>query len=552
MKWFNSNFLFLVGGIILFLPYLILGQDTPIPLPDQLDSNHVWYVLLKEHHAFLASPFSEIDGFLGTQYRLSYPAGISVISGLYFLFTPFLAFFLNKVLIYAIGFWGMWLLLPDQFKFSPLLAACCSFIWASSSFYPFLGVGIAALPAMVFSFNRIRTYRSSWKDWLILAVYPFYSELVLVTLFVWIAGVGVGVADCGYRKKWNPAFFASLAFMLVLMMLKDYQLISAFFIPSDFVSHRTEFVFDGYLVNKVIDPIKTLIQGEYTGMMYFQGIIGLTLVLLAFNLRKSDAKLTPYAFFLLAILIALTSSFLSLPEIPQAIASIFPSLASLSLGRISNLLGLPLFLSFFLISRGVSRLLRTAIFSCLFAAQLFLVNYEWRSILKKWIPIQNEWSYNPSYREFYSTESFQKIKNHLPQDYRGYLGHINLPPAISAYQGIKTMDGYLANYRLESKHQIKNVIAEELEKEEHIHALFNYWGNKAYLFNSSHQEWVYRFRQMFNSKISALDYNWGFLKNNLNTHYVISAGEILVPEVELIENVKDPASCWDLYLYRIR
>ncbi len=552
MKWSNSFLLFLGGGLTLFFPYLMLGQDTAIPLADQLDSNHVWYVLLKEHEAFLASPFSEIDGFLGTQYRLSYPAGISIISALYFLFTPFVAFFVNKALIYAIAFWGMWLLLTDRFRFNPTLASICALIWASAYFYPFMGAGIAALPAIGYAFHRILTHQFAWQDWLILAGYPFYAELVLITLFVWISGVGVGVANWGYRKKWNPAFFASLALMLVFMMLKDYQLILAFFTPSDFVSHRTEFVFDGYLVNKTIDPIQTLIQGEYTGMMYFQGMVGFTLVLLAFNLRKNNTKLTPYAFFLLAILIALTSSFLSLPEIPQSIASIFPSLASLSLGRISNLVSLGLFLAFFTASKEIPTSYRNLIFGIVLFFHIGLANYEWRSLLKKLLPPQQEWSYNPSYREVYATDAFEKLKSHLPPDYQGYIGHINLPPAISAFHGLRTIDGYLANYQLESKHQIRAVIADELEKDPHIRDLFHFWGNKAYFFNASHQEWVYPFRQMFDSKITQLDYQWDFLKTNLNTQYILSAGEVTVPNLQLIQNIKDPTSCWDLYLYRIR
>lgn len=552
MKWSNSFLLFVGGGLTLFFPYLILGQDTAIPLADQLDSNHVWYVLLKEHQAFLASPFSEIEGFLGTQYRLSYPAGISIISSLYFLFTPFFAFFLNKILIYTLGFWGMWLLLTDRFRFTESLAAACALIWASSYFYPFMGAGIAALPAIGYAFHRILTRKFAWQNWLIIVVYPFYSELVLVTMFVWIIVVGVGVADFFYYKKWNPIFFASLALMLFLMMLKDYQLILAFFTPSDFVSHRTEFVFDGYLVNKTIDPILTLAQGEYTGMMYFQGLFGFTLLLLAFNLRKANTKLAPYAFFLLAILIALTSSFLSLPQIPQSVALIFSSLASLSLGRISNLVSLGLFLAFFTASREIPISYRNLIFGFVLFFQIGLANYEWKSLLKKLIPPKQEWSYNPSYREIYSADAFEKLKKHLPQDYQGYIGHVNLPPAISAYNGLKTIDGYLANYQLESKHQIQKVIGDELEKDPHIRDLFYFWGNKAYFFNASHQEWVYPFRQMFNSKIAQLDYNWNFLKTNLNTHYIISAGEVMDPNLQLIQNIKDLNSCWDLYLYLIR
>lgn len=552
MKWSNSILIFIGGGLVLFLPYLILGQNTPIPLADQLDSNHVWYVLLKQHSAFLASPFSEIDGFLGTQYRLSYPAGLSVISGLYFLFPPFLAFFFNKVLIYFIGFWAAWILLTDQLNFDKPLAACCALIWATSSFYPFMGGGIAALPAVAFAFNRIRTKRSTWQDWLILGLYPFYSELVLVTLFVWLVGVGALGVDFFYHKRWNRPFLESLGTLLLLMMLKDYQLILAFFSSTDFISHRTEFFFDGYIVNKVIDPFKTLAEGEYTGIMYFNGILGFTVLLLGINLRKEKIQISPYILFAIAVIMSSVASFLSLPWVPQTISSFFPDIASLSLGRLSNLVSLGLFLAFFLAIKEVSAPIRTLVLGITIVFQIALVNYEWRSVLKRLLPLQEGWSYNPSYQEVYSDSSFEKIKKSLPANYQGYIAHVNLPPAISAYHGLKTRDGYLANYKLESKQQIKKVIEAELHKDEHINALFNFWGNKAYLFNASHQEWVYPIRQMFNLNTRQLDFHWDFLKNTLNTHFILSAGSVMDSDLELIHHAKDSISCWDLYLYKIK
>lgn len=552
MKWSKPFILFLGGGLILFLPYLILGQGTAVPLADQLDSNHVWYILLKEHQAFLASPFTEIDGFLGIQYRLSYPAGLSVISALYFLLPPFLAFFLNKVLIYTIGFWGLWLLVKDQFGFSSYFAAWCALIWSTSFFYPFMGAGIAALPAILYSFQRIQTYRSAWYDWMIIAIYPFYAELVLVTLFVWIAALAVVVFGFLITKKANPLFLLSTALMFFLMMLKDYQLVLAFFTPSDFISHRTEFVFDGYIVNRVINPINTLARGEYTGIMYSPIIIGFTLVFLLVNLWKGRLKFATCISFSAAVLIALMAFLLSLPEIPQTIASIIPSLASLSLGRISNLVALGLFLAFFLASKEVSTSLRTIAFGMVLIFQIGLVNYEWRSFLKSFYPFPVAWSENPSYREVYSNSAYQKIKDILPTEYQGYIGHVNLPPAITAFHGLKTIDGYLANYKLESKHQIQKVIAAELEKQNHIKSLFSYWGNKAYLYHGTQLEWIYPFTDVFGSGISELDFNWEYLKSNLNTHYLISTEKITIDELHLVSDIKETNSCWDLYLYQIR
>ena len=199
---------------------------------------------------------------------------------------------------------------------------------------------------------------------------------------------------------------------------------------------------------------------------------------------------------------------------------------------------------------SLSKLAKRALLIYLFTMQIGLVNYEWRSLLKTFWHNPN-WSPNPTYREFFSEKAYEEIKKHVPLDYKGYIGHLNLPPAISAFNGLKTIDGYLVNYKLSHKRSIGRVIAEEIKKDRSTQDLFEKWGNKAYLLNSSYPEWVFNFKTFNNPPIYDLDFDWNYLKNEMNTKYIISSGIVKIDNMKLIFSLRHSESCWNFFLYEV-
>lgn len=89
-----------------------------------------------------------------------------------------------------------------------------------------------------------------------------------------------------------------------------------------------------------------------------------------------------------------------------------------------------------------------------------------------------------SYREFYSQDLFEKIKQET-----GYHGEwsaaYGLHPATLEYNGIATLDGYLGFYAQDYKDRFRKIIAPALDKQPASRAYFDDWGARCYLYSGS-------------------------------------------------------------------
>src|SRR5690606_34790175 len=66
---------------------------------------------------------------------------------------------------------------------------------------------------------------------------------------------------------------------------------------------------------------------------------------------------------------------------------------------------------------------------------VFIYQYEWRNMINDHIPI---FKYKvPTYREYFAVQQYEDVKSYLGEEvYKMVFGHINLPPAVSAYNGL--------------------------------------------------------------------------------------------------------------------
>src|SRR5690606_34913134 len=101
--------LLLVAGVIFLVmfPYIWKGQDLQVNVWDNLDSNVVWYKMVKDQGKIFAGPQVMVEGFVTQSPRFSYPSGWNVELLWVYFFDVFTAHWLNKLLILAIGFASM-------------------------------------------------------------------------------------------------------------------------------------------------------------------------------------------------------------------------------------------------------------------------------------------------------------------------------------------------------------------------------------------------------------------------------------------------------------
>jgi hypothetical protein len=552
MRYYKEVIIFLSVGFLLFFPLLFLNHDIAMPIYDHMDSNHVWYKLLVEKEQLFASPFEIVSGYNGEQYRFSYPSGFGLQAVLYYLFNDFQAYWLFRILLFVIGFIGMTVLLKQFFPKKSLEITFLSLIWATCYYYVYNGLGVAALPFLALAFLLLYRESNSVTAYFIIILYSISSELVLVSGFAWLVSFLIFLILFLKTKRLSMQMAIGIFLMFVIILLKEWQLILAtLFPPEDYVSHRVEFLYDEELGQGIIDPVVLLLKGSSMGVSYWWGLSICFFLGMIWLWVKKEKKGLDFQLGIFAILLALLCYFLSLPTIINLPGKVVPTLKSLNITRFYNLVGFIWILGFGLFMLKNDFRWKYPFYIGCILIHIFVYQYEWRSFIKSQFPTFAN-SPNPTYRQFYSTAAYSEIISSIPSNYSGYVGHINLPPAISAFNGLKTIDGYLANYDLSHKHKIRTVIAEELDKDHVIKKHFDNWGNKCYLMNHEVHEWIIIFRNVEIKINKELIFDWNYLKHNLNTSYIISTQPLDIPEVEIIKDVLSPESIWHLRLYKIK
>ena len=91
---------------------------------------------------------------------------------------------------------------------------------------------------------------------------------------------------------------------------------------------------------------------------------------------------------------------------------------------------------------------------------------------------------NLNYREFFSEELFDEIKEDIGYDGEYGIAY-GMHPAVLSYNGISTLDGYLGFYPQEYKEKFGAMIAPATERVQEWDTYFWDWGARAYIFSGS-------------------------------------------------------------------
>ena len=136
------------------------------------------------------------------------------------------------------------------------------------------------------------------------------------------------------------------------------------------------------------------------------------------------------------------------------------------------------------------------------------------------------------------------------EEYR--VAHLGVSPAPSLMHGFYATDRYSNNYPLEYKHRFRQVIAEELRKNEGARLYFDEWGSRCYLFNSVTGTY-WNLEKGSGVVYENLDFAMEALMA-LGCEYLFSGGEIVDAERMGLESMgyyETETSFWGIWLYRI-
>lgn len=548
-----NNTYSLISFLIIFLylaPYIFLGDSNYLTIWDSLDSEIVHYKILLNSGKLFSSNQTIVDQPLGGIPRGNFKSEFDALVLLNILLGEKWAYIFNRVLMSLVGFFGMKLFLNKHFLINDkdkiiitIVAICFSIL----PIWPWTGLSVSGMPLLFYAFFNIRKKNYRWTNWIILVLYAYYSSFVMCGLFLLIFLSIILVYDL--LKKKNNLIFLAIVVLSVFYILFNYRLFLDFVLPSEYVTHRVDhLIINTDIKTAILRTLKIFVNGSPHALSLHGYVILPTVVLSAFFFSYSKTIKNRNNFFLLIFIIFLISFFYGFKHtgVFFTVSAKIKHFVPMQIDRFYFISPFLWMLVFALALSALKKFFSSYRIIILFIA-LFQILYSFKNH-ETYINFNK-----PTMKEFFATSQFKDIEKFINMPLKNYrIGSIGLHPSIALYNGFYTLDGYWANYPLNYKYTFREIIADELEKDQNLKYYYDNWGNRVYLFNS------YTKRNMENKKgneiiVSKIDFNWNVFFN-LGGRYILSSVKIdssLNPQMKFMKKFIDKDSAWDIYLYEI-
>lgn len=574
--WFWLGF---ITVLVIALPYFVLGSRCYVQITDQLDGEVLNYIYRAR---YLFSGKNVIPEFMGGQSKsaMTPPAPVGVL--FYRLLPPFAAFAAMHIFAAGIGYTGMYLL-GRMLSGSSLIGCVTAGIFCCLPFYPVYGLSIPGQPLLFWAvLNCCRSECSigkKWKYYLCILLYAVSSSLALSGFACILLLLGAWLWCCVKRdRRLCRELGIILLLLVVCFLLCNGDLIlglSGF--GESFVSHREEMVLaardDWWELFKEIFLKGGLYAGSYNG-----AIAALTaVVLLAEPLilrRKNKASgreerlsadkayKAVVVIFLLAFFISVGVVVWQLPSVVEWRMHLGGIAKSFQADRIYWLLPLCwytlLSLDLYILLRRWRGcfLLRLGLSAAAVAFLCFTV-YENSTIYHNLrLMIFPDTYHLMNWEDYYASDVYEQIDSFLGKDKSSYrVASLGINPAAALYNGFYTLDGYSNFYDLNYKHEFREIIADELEKNEETRVYFDAWGNRCYLLNAETGNYMMIAKDGGNSSFHDLEFNTKKMYE-MGARYLFAAMPVdnwkqlgLAPVRE--EPFETPESYYAIWVYEI-
>jgi len=570
MQWLKNNsvVIFLTLFILYLLPMLILGENTYITIHDNLDSDVAWRVVLAR--SALAFDFDAvIPQIMNGLPRTYLPNVFNIVQILFQVFEPFTAYLINHIFVHSIAFLGMYLLLTShvtRHNEHHFIALATAFCFAILPFYTLHGLTIAGQPLLLWAFINIHKNIHKLSSYLIIGFFPFYSSFlgagifILALLSLWF------LIDWQRTKHPNIKFLSALLLLTTTYLIIEFNLLFSILSGSNstMLTHRVERVFTPETFAQSFNKtLLNFISGQYHAVSLQNFIITLAVPLAlvsAFLQKKRIPLLTSLLF--LSFAFSMLYGFMKWEGMTQ-VYEFIPILKSFNYTRFHWLhpllwyLIFALSLSLILGNQHKNKSFRKYIVVALLTLQILFNLSENLEIIQSAEIFKNKLqghrtSSRVSYKQFYSKELFNQIKDHIGRPIDSYrVVSIGMHPSIAQYNGFYTLDGYQYLYSLEYKHKFRRIIENELEKNTRWKKYFDDWGSRCYIMADEIDSFM--LTKEIAKPIENLDLNTDALRE-IGGEYILSAtliSNFKRNNLQFMNTFENSASPWKVYLYKV-
>lgn len=552
--WWSG--LLLAGAV--FLPYVLMGEESVFPIHDQLDETLMTYVLNARH---LAEPVEQFPELLGGLPVSGFQPSAVLFIPLYALMPAFAAFVVQYLTVFLAGFFGMYLCVKELTK-SSILAAVTAGAFCMLPLPPIYGLSAAGVPLLLWCFLCLYKKRNIVLSFLLILFFGLSTHLVLIG-YVVLGFWGLALLAGLLRRENNKWLWLGFCWLTTIYVAVNRNLFLELVLGrSSYVSHREE------LVN---------------GAMPFWNTVADVFLNSAQHADSCHRAL------ILPILIILAGGGIWYKKMGAAARGRYKA----ALAGMATLIGIALlygfckwqpvvdfkngcegFLHYFQLERfywlyPAGWLLEFA-FCCtlwwegrhrtwkLLAVVLLLLptlqTIKSSSYLYMSVNQLNNGSGITGYvtwKSYYAEDLMQELEDAIGRDKTSYkVAHLGMSPAPALMHGFYTADGYSNNYPLEYKHRFRRVIERELEKSPETAGYFDTWGSRCYLFNAATgSTWMLAKEQ--NIFYESLELDLKALRD-LGCEYLFSCGEILDAQklgLQSLGYFETEESYWGVWLY---
>ena len=493
--------------ILLLLPFLLLNEEVVIRIHDNLDSEFVYLHVLKLNDLLFSFDNSLIvPNIINGLPRAAFHSEFSFVRFWFLILPSFWAYIANSIFVRLIGLTGV-IVLSEELSLSKskkLEVSILAISFALMPVYTLYGISVLGLPLVFWAVLNLYKGQRLSISMGILTLFPFYAHIAMVAPF--ILAVFVLFILYLYFKTKAMHRYLLFGFMLLLgsFLLANAGTLSNFVSPI-FTSHRSEWYFPHNGVYDIFkDAFHTLLWGQYHSSVLFNIPI-IAIVTISLFIKQSKFKKQQMVLLTSILLISLWQGFY--PIVRDLLHEDLQLLTTFQFNRFTFLLPLISLLMLLLvinekyINKWIIRfiLVINLVFT-IFSNQEVFANYlkftglennytvrkTASSILNKLHDKGVNYSLNVnSFNDYYDSERFTKIANYIDAPLSNYrVVSFAIDPSISIYNGFYALDGYLNNYPLEYKLKFREVIADEIERNQAIKTYFDSWGSRCYMFSS--------------------------------------------------------------------
>lgn len=496
---FRKNWVFYVIGIffLVCLGYVIFrGETMYIQVHDFLD--YPIAQLTNDYDLWFADSTAKIP-MLGGVSRNFGPSELKLLSWINMIFPDFPAIIVSWFLKAIVSIFSMYFLgrvIFPEYKDKRNIIILCGFLYGLIPSLP-ATTAFAFLP-FVLGLLILIYRKPKWYYFPLLFATAFTMEFVFFGFF--ICGYILVFFFISWIASRKPRFqmLIALGVTSISYISTEYRLFQAFLFP-------TEESLRGYMEYSQVgfgQAVKEMIVGFFRGM-YHAGanhsfiVLPVCFIFLVFLIvtcvKNRDRKAffrDPFVWVMgVIILNCIVSGISGTTAFKMFLDRVIPVLSGFSFDRFLWFNAMFWYVAFLMVIVRVSekrhRLKLEVCFLAFLAVLmgpdiynrfLFTGLYEAMGYLRYEYPALN-------YREFYSSDLFEKIKEDIGYDGEWSVAY-GMHPAVLSYCSIATLDGYLSYYSNEYKEKFQQLIAPELEINDKYRDYFSDWGGRAYLYSS--------------------------------------------------------------------